>query len=174
MNARMGRNARHLACRGLTLVETMASIVVVSVMAAVCMPMIDGATEAYVQSSSLRRSTESVSFALDRSVRLIRAIPLGSDNTSVAISTMTANSIRFVDGRGLEMSGTSLLLRDATGATGVLCEGVQTFTLAPLASDGVTSSLSTPGETRRVNITIKAASVEMRGTAFIRVGALGI
>lgn len=163
-----------LGARGLTLVETMASIVILGVMAGVSLPMIDGASEAYARATEQRRATEQVAFALDRCVRLLRTVPLGADNASVGITSVSATAVRFADGRGLEVTGGVLMMRDSSGNTARLCADVQTFTLTPLASDGVTNTTATPGLTRRFNITIKTSKAELRGAAFIRVGAMGI
>ena len=160
--------------RGLTLIETMASLVVLSVMAGASLPMIEGATDAYVQSSSLQAGTEKVAFALDRCVRLLRTVPLSADAQGVGVTSVSATAIRFSDGRGLELSGTTLLMRDATGSTAPLCTDVQSFELTPLASDGVTNTAALPATTRRFNIKIRTSSVDLRTTAFARVGALGI
>jgi prepilin-type N-terminal cleavage/methylation domain-containing protein len=160
--------------RGLSLIETMASLVVLSVMAAVSLPMIDGATDAYVQSSALRASTENVAYALDRCVRVLRTVPLSADAQGVGLTSVSATAVRLSDGRGIELSGTTLLLRDTTGSTAPLCTDVEEFQLIPLASDGVTNTTAQPGLTRRFNIKVRTSKVDLRTSAFIRVGALGI
>lgn len=170
----MNPNYPGRARRGLSLIETMVSLTVLSVMAAVSLPLIDGATDAYLQSSALRSSTENVAFALDRCVRLLRTIPLAADAQGVAIASVSATAVRFTDGRGLELSGTTLLMRDATGSTAPLCTDVREFELLPLASDGATSTAAQPAATRRFNIKVRTSAVDMRTAAFIRVGALGI
>jgi len=164
----------HFAPSGLSLVETMASIVILSVMAGASVPMIEGATDAYVQSSEMQSSAEHVAFSIDRCVRLLRTVPLAADAQGVGITSVTSSAVRFSDGRGLELSGATLLMRDSTGTTSPLCTGVTKFELVPLGSDGVTNTSALPAATRRFEITLSTSKVELRAAAFLRVGALGI
>lgn len=156
--------------RGMTLVEVVCAVVVIGVIAAVVMPIIAGATDAYASASSTRAAVESVAFALERSARLLRDAPPGAAEGQVGIASAGAAAITFTDGRGLELDGTTLLLRTGPSDTAPLCRGVTAFELTYLASDGVTSVQGTPALTQRLNIRLAAAGAELRTSVFPRVG----
>jgi len=157
-----------------TLVEILASIVVISVVAAVVLPVITGATDTYSNAATTRRAAERGSYAMERTIRLLRDTPEGVTTDTVGISTAAADSILFTDGRGLSLSGTTLSLRDTDGTTAALCEDVTTFTITYFGEDGVTSTIATPNTTQRYNITIVSGGFELRSSTLARVRAMGV
>lgn len=156
--------------RAMTLIEVVASIAVLGVIAAIIMPVIAGATDAYVQAAHTRRIAESAGYALERTVRLLRDTPpAAADPATLGLAAASSSSVRFADGRGIELSGTTLNLRAADGTTSPLCRNVQTFTLDYLAANGTTSTLATPAQTHCFNITLRVEEFELRAAAFPRV-----
>lgn len=152
----------------MTLLEVVVTITILAVVAAVILPVINGATDMYASAAGLRDSSERVAFALDRSVRLLRDAPAGATPGEVGIVTAQADRVRFTDGRGLELSGTDLLLRTAAGTTAPLCRGVTAFELSYLGEDGATSTAATPADTQRIWVRIATARTSLAGSAVIR------
>jgi len=159
--------------RGLTLVEMMASIVVIGIVCALVMPVILGASDSYAAAINARNGMEAVAFAMDRSVRLLREAPVGASANTLGVSIAQPAQLRFTDGRGLELdvSG-NLLLRDAAGITYPLLDQVTTFQIDYLGTDGVTSTSGTPTSTQRFRVKIVSRGIELRAAAFARVGGL--
>lgn len=161
----MIRNAR-----AMTLVEVVCAIVVIGVVAAVVLPVIGGATDAYAGASATRSAVESVAYAVERAARLLRDAPPGASEGTLGIAAATPTSVVLSDGRGLELDGATLLLRAGPADTSPLCRGVTVFELTYLSRDGVTSAAGTPSATHRINIRLAAAGAELRTSVFPRVG----
>lgn len=167
------RNPHQLIRAGLTLVEMMASIVVIGIVCSLVMPVILGASDTYIATINARNGMEAVAFAMDRSVRLLRETPVGSAANTVGISIAQPGQLRFTDGRGLELDvNGNLLLRDAAGVTYPLLDQVTTFQIDYLGADSTTSTSGTPANTQRFRVKIVSRGIELRAAAFARVGSL--
>ena len=163
---------RSTQARAFTLVELTVTVVVMGIVAALLIPVIHGAADAYGSSVSTRQVSERVAYAMERTLRLLRDVPLGASDATVGISAAAGDSITFSDGRRLRLDSGSLILTDS-GVDAPLCRQVQTFEITYLASDGTTSTISTPTTTQRFNVTIRSGDFELRGSAFARVRAGG-
>jgi type II secretory pathway pseudopilin PulG len=157
------------ARRAFTLVEATAAIIIISSISAVIVPVIFSAGDAYANSSSVRRTAEKGAYAMERVVRLLRDTPAGTTRGTVDISIANAAQVRFGDGRGVELTGTTLVLRDTSGGLSTLCDNVSAFTLAYIGDDGSTNTAGTPTTTQRFNITIVTDGFELRSSALARV-----
>ena len=159
--------------RAFSMLEMVVAVVVLAIVAAVLLPVINGATDAYASSASAREGSERLAYAMDRMARLLRDWPAGDTGSTVASAKFDASGvIVFSDGRGLVLSGSDLLLLDTDGSTSVLCRDVTTFELGLLKSDGVSDAASDPTLTQRVNITLGTKSAELRSTVFLRARAV--
>ena len=156
-----------MPARAFTLVEVIVSVVVIGVIAAVILPVIGAATGAFAAAADTRERTERVAFALDRCVRLLRETPAGSDASTVGVSGASTTHVLFSDGRGLEVSGGVLLLREGS-TTFPLCRNVTAFSLSFLATDGVTSVVATPGAAHSFRVSLTADGVSLTAAAFPR------
>jgi prepilin-type N-terminal cleavage/methylation domain-containing protein len=155
--------------RAFTLLEALLSIVIIAVVAAVTLPVVNGATDAYADATSARRATENVAFAMERVVRLLRDAPAGTTSNTIGVTTATANRLTFTDGTSARLSsGTLYLIADAAAGEGTLLTNVETFDIQYIGADGVTSVLSTPSTTQRFHVTIRAGGAELRCVAFPR------
>jgi type II secretory pathway pseudopilin PulG len=163
------RGRQVLGRRAFTLVEATAAIIIISSISACIVPVIFSTGDAYANSASTRRTAEKGAYAMERLVRMLRDAPAGSTRGTLDITTATANQIRFSDGHGAEMSGSTLNLRATDGMVSPLCDGVTTFTIDYIGNDGVTNTLSTPTSTQRFNITLVTGGFEMRCSALARV-----
>jgi len=158
------------AQRVFTLVELIASMVVLGVVASVSAPLIANASDAFVTSSDHRDVAESLSHAMDRCVRLLRAAPAtapGSGQPDIAVAA--SDNIELADGSELELVGTTLLLTPAGGAPATLCTGVTAFDLAYRSEDGTTNTLAAPENTQRIEIHIEAGGQSLRCVVFLRI-----
>ena len=153
---------------GMTLVELMLAVVVLSIIAAVLVPTITTAADSYTSAVTTRAVADDVAFALERAVRLCREAPGGTNPGDAGISSASATSITFTSGAGLRLSGTDLLLQKSAVDSAVLCRDVQTFSLELLAKDGVTSTMAAPTQTQRINIRLKARGLDLSCAAFLR------
>jgi type II secretory pathway pseudopilin PulG len=168
---RKGGGAR--ACRrGFTLVEATAAIIIISSISACIVPVIFSAADAYANTAAVRRSSEKGAYAMERIIRMLRDAPAGGARGTLDITIAASNKIRFSDGHGAEVSGSTLNLRAADGTLSPLCDNITTFTIDFLANDGVTSTLATPTTTQRFNVTIVTDGFELRSSALARVRVL--
>lgn len=145
-----------------TLLELMAAVVVMSIIAAVLLPIVATSSEAYTQTRRVRSDTERVAFALDRITRIVRQAPIGESGSGVGVDSATATGLAFTDGTGFELNGTTLEMLVPTGGRSPLCTGVETMSIDYLADDPATDMIDTPTRTRRFVVTIRAGQVEMR------------
>ncbi len=153
----------------MTLLELVAAMTVISVVAAVLLPVINGAADGYASAVSTRRAVEAVAFATDRAVRLLRETPEGATPGTVGIASSSADAVRFTDGRGLRRVGDTLEVLDETGAAAVLCRGVSAFEIGYFGDNGTTPTMGTPTATQRYTVRLAASGAELRAVAFIRV-----
>jgi prepilin-type N-terminal cleavage/methylation domain-containing protein len=156
--------------RAFTLIELIASMVIIGFVASVAVPLIGAASDSFVTSSNNRDETERLSHAMDRAIRLLRAAPStapGSGQPDIAVAA--TDNIEFADGAGLELIGTTLWLTPAGGTASPLCAGVSAFVISYLGEDGTTSTILTPENTQRFVIRIAAGAQELRGAAFLRI-----
>lgn len=156
--------------RAFTLVELLASMVIIGFVASVAVPLISAASDSFVTSSNNRDEAERLSHAMDKAVRLLRAAPAtapGSGQPDIAVAA--SDNIEFADGSELELIGTTLWLTPAGGSASPLCTGVSAFAITYLAEDGTTSTILTPENTQRIVIRIATGAQELRGAAFLRI-----
>jgi len=121
---------------GFTMVEMVASLAILGVLAAVTAPVLSGGIRNYFQAVEMTKEDGSARLALERMLRDLRWIKSTAD-----LSTMTSSQITFVDAGGKTVSfiydGTAKTLsRQQGGNTNVLADNVTSFTLSYLATDG--------------------------------------
>jgi type II secretory pathway pseudopilin PulG len=155
--------------RAFTLIEATAAIIIISSISAVIVPVIFSAGDAYANSANVRRTGEKCAYAMERVVRLLRDAPAGGTRGTVDLAIAGASQVRFGDGRGAELSGTTLNLRDTSGNLSTLCDNVTNFSIAYIGDDGTTNTSGTPTTTQRFNITIAVSGFELRSSALARV-----
>ena len=155
--------------RGVTLLELMASIVVMSIIASVIMPVIMSATDAYASARLLRSSTESLAYASDQLQRAVRKAPSGADGTQIGISTGTATRVLFLDGTGFELSGSDLNLLVPGGDPVPVCRDVGQFSIRYIGADGSTNVIADPSTAHRIGFTITKDGSMISALAFPRV-----
>ncbi len=156
---------------GFTLVETIAVILVLGVLAGVTAPLMVGAAGSYADARDGRRAVEDASFALDRIVRILREAPSDATAGEPGFASADADGFELADGTEVSLSGTDLMLSIAGGAAAPLCRDVAVFELTYRGADGAVLDFGggdVPGDAARVEIRIAASGQEMRTAVFLR------
>lgn len=161
------RTRRSAARRGLTLVEMIATVTVLGIVGATVLPVIEASGAHYAESASLRRSSDRVAFAVDRVSRVLREIPASEDGSGLAIETIREDEIALSNGTSIRLDGGQLLL-EMDGRIGAVCDGVSEFVVVATGADGVTSTVESPQETRRIEFGIVADGLSVRSAVFPR------
>lgn len=156
--------------RGFTLIELMATMIIISTVAAVTSGILMSASQVYAKSATQRRSAENVASALDRVVRLFREAPSKTSPAGAADMTSAGpTAVSFSDGSGVSLSGSVLRLSGGGITNSPLCNGVTAFTLTYLDSAGATVNVAGGTDTvRRVTIRLAAGGTELQSTAWLR------
>ena len=153
----------------MTLLEVMLAVLVMSIVAAILMPVIMTSTDAYATAADAREATDRAAFALDRVASLLREAPAGAQPGTVGIVTAGQDVVELSDGGSVELVGTDLVLTLSGLEPAVLCRGVEQFRLDFLGADGVTDTSTDPEATRTFRITIATGGMELRSAVFARV-----
>lgn len=143
-------------------------MIIMSVIAAVVMPVIMTATDAYTTSREVRSSTDRVLFALERSARFVREIPFKSDESGLDIFSASTTQLMLTDGTGIRLQGSRLELVDASGAGAVLCDGVDRISFQYFDKAGNSLTLIQPSLIHRVSLQIESRSVVLKMYAMPR------
>jgi len=173
MNMMLGRT-RH---GGFTLIETIAVILIVGLLAGVVGPLMVGAAGAYAGARDGRAAIENASFAMDRIVRVLREAPEGATEGTAAFAKALPGVFGFTDGSFVSKSGTDVVMVEPGGATShPLARDVTAFELTYLRDDGLeldTGAGDDVSDIRRVEIRLVAGGQELRTGVFLRVGMGG-
>ena len=143
--------------RGFTLTELLIVLAVLALVLAAVVTIQQGALQAYVTGSNKTEVQQNARVALERMAREVR-------ETQSGLTAATATSLTFVDpNTGLAViyaSDGNTLARTTNGVATVVIGGVQTLTFAYRdANDAVLGApVGTPGNVRRVDITIQTGS----------------
>lgn len=162
--------------RGFTLIETVAVILVLGVLAGVTAPLMVGAAGSYADARDGRRAVEDAAFALDRLVRVLREAPAGATPGEPSFVAATATGFELENGVRVALSGTDLMMDDGVHGACPLLRDVSVFELRYRGGDGMAlnfGSGDTPASTRRVDVRMRASGQELRTSVFLRVSLEG-
>lgn len=128
-------------CGGFTLVEAIATIVVIATLSTGASVIIVDAADAYADSATVSELHTEASVALDRIVRELRSIENDPAGAGVArIANVDTSSIHFNQADVIRLDGDEILLTKVGAGDGVLVRDVSSFTIeafdeadAPLA-----------------------------------------
>jgi len=160
----MTRSAGHPG--GFTLLELVATMLVLSIISVVLAPVITSATDSYAGARHLREVSDDTAFAMAAIVRVWREAPPGSAER-LAIVTADAQSVEFRDGTGLRISGSVLERVEADGSFPIV-RGVDQLRFEYIGEDGRTPATE-PARAQRIHITLTVRGFTMSAVAFPRV-----
>ena len=164
--------------RGFTLIESIATIVVLGAIGMVASSTIVTAANGFLKATTAGQMNIELSVTLDRAVREIRRIPLDAAASGIApdIDSVTATSIAWSGNSSLSLSGTNLMLTINGGTAAVLQTNVSSFSVQAFneSNTALGATLSTTGcdPIRRILLTITVTrdsiSETLRARVFLR------
>ena len=169
--------------KGFTLIEMALSMALLGIVAVTAGTLIYQGTRSFEALSDQKEVTQQATLAIERASREMRLMACTVSGSScfpsaTDVPVMTVSELRFVnssyDGRGLRLNGTTLMLRDGTGASDpeyALAQGVSSLTFEYLKADGTAAAAAQEIWTVSVNMVIASgqesaalkASVHPRG-----------
>ncbi len=155
---------RHRRGNGFTLIEMIAAMVVLSIIAAASSGIILGAADGYVTATSQRQSVDRGVLALERIALMLRdASESGTTPGAPGLADVGGTWLERDDGTRVELLGTTLMMTDPVFGQGVLCTDVTTFRLTYLDAGGVeldVGDAQTLERARRVVIALETGGME--------------
>lgn len=156
-----------------TLIETIAVIVVMGLLAGMIVPVVASSTNAFATMSEARDRTESASLAMERIVRAVREVDDDPDVAGAAdLSIASVSRIRFADGTEVRLDGTTLWLDEPDETEAPLCQHVSAFEVTYLGDDGLELDPGVAANlplVRRLHIRIACSNAaELRTSVFLR------
>ena len=155
-----------------TLIEVIAVIVVLGVVAGVASPILFSMSNTYASSLDQRTQAEAASIALDRVIRVIRETPPVAGNSGTPdIAVATASRFELGDTTEIELTGTNLMLTLPGETPAILCSDVEQFELTYLTDDATeldTGAGDALTDIHMIHIRIRSGETELRAGAFLR------
>lgn len=169
-------STRALPRRGFTLVELIATIVVLSILGTVSAGIIFTATDGYLSASTTASLHQNAALALDRMTRELREIARDGSNSVPLINELTASSIRWEDDSELFVVGSSLVFIENGAPPVALANDVSEFTVRTFDEESESLPLTMSGEAcrdvRRIELSLTLArhgvSETVRTRVFVR------
>jgi prepilin-type N-terminal cleavage/methylation domain-containing protein len=152
--------------RGFTLIEAMATIVVLAALGAAASNILLAGLDGYVNAATAAQLHTEASIALDRIVRELRRVSLDSAADGIApdIDSVTASTIAWGGDSSLALDGTTLMFVDDGAAAAVLLSDVAAFAVQCYDEDNTPLAVELSDDAcdpiRRVAIIV---SLERRG-----------
>ena len=165
----MNSKSAQVGRRGFTLIELIATMVVLAIAAASVTPLLIGLTDSARAARHRLAMLDALHRALDRSARLLREASPGVEG-GVDLSEATAAGFALADGRGVRFLDGTLWLDPGDGSTWPLARGIDSFSVRYLTSDGVTEA-DDPAAMQRVAIMVQDDGVPLTTIVYFRAGA---
>ena len=159
------RRQRTSRCRGFTLIETMATVVVLSTLGSIATFIVVDAVDDYQQAAMVAQLHSELATALDRAARELRKVPLSGTVGGIwpdfsffvqdlqILWTGEAGALM-----GIYISGSKLRLQIAAGQVYTLIDDVDSIGLSVFGEDdnglGALLTLANAGTIRRIELTI--------------------
>ena len=144
-----------------TLLEMIVAMTIMSIIAAVIMPIIMTSTDSYAVSRDTRAATDRVLYALERAARFVRETPFAVDESGLAVQTANASQFILQDGSGFRISGSNFEILKPGGTSAILCSGVDRISLVYYDAGGNPMSLVNPANIHRVSLQIQSGSTSL-------------
>lgn len=174
----MPRRRRARSRAGFTLIEVVATIVILASVASVASNILLTAGDGYLDAATRAQLHSELSMALDRLVREVRQIDLDNDADDIApdIDSTAANALAWHSDCSVSLDGSTLELVIDGGDAETLLTDVSGFTVQTYDEDNSALAASLSGDNcdpiRRVSVTITLSrygvSETLRTKVFIR------
>ena len=164
--------------RAFTLVEMLASITILAIVAGVGTGLIWQGVASCRTAANMPQTHAELSAAMERLTRELRSIEprAGAGVATADIDAVAADAIEWGAGDGVSLEGTDLMLADDGGTPRVLLRNVVSLAVRVYAADG--AEIATPiagaacDQVRRVSLTIRVSrdgsTDTLRSQVFIR------
>jgi len=172
------RQGREQVRRAFTLVEVIATIVVLAVVGSIASRTVLTATDGYMKAATQAQLHSELSIALDRIMRELREMPIKTSYASIApdIASVSSTAITWRTNYSLTLSGSQLMFVENGSASSILLENVTAFSITTYneSNAALSSSLSGAGcdPIRRiaVQITVQRSGIteSLSAKVFIR------
>ena len=139
--------------RAFTLIELIATMLVLGIAAASITPLLMNLTDTARASRERYAVIDGLHHALDRAARVLRETPPGAGG-GVDLARAEPNAFALPDGRSIELLDDTLWLDPGDGSTWPLARGIETFLVRYIQSDGVTETTD-PATMQRVALLIE-------------------
>lgn len=163
---------------GFTLIEAIATIVILAALGSVGSSILMTAMNGYTSAAIRAQLHSEESIALDRIIRELRKVPrdTGAGGTAPLIASVTANSLAWNSNYTLSMSSTNLMFVENGGTSRVLLPDVSSFAVQTYDESNVALAASLSGAScypiRRIQISISMSrygvTESLRTRLFIR------
>lgn len=163
------------AQRGFTIIEALATIVILATLGSLVSVIIVRAADQYSATAVAGRLQGQLNQAMERVYRELQSVPARAGATPVVaeISTVTPTSVTFRTNWTLSQSGGQLLLAEAGAAAQPLLTDVSAFSVQALDSQGTAMGSNLSGSAcdpiRRLSITISTTRAGVTETLRTRV-----
>jgi len=157
---------------GFTLIEVIAVIVLLGIVAGVTLPLAGAAADRYAGAERVRTDAEHAAMAVDRIARLIREIPADADGVEVA--ALTPGRLETEAGALVERLGSTLWLTIPGEEASPLCQEVAAFALRYFGRDGLEldpGAGDAPADTHAIEVSLTRGRETLITRVFLR-GAL--
>lgn len=161
--------------RGFTLIEALATIVALSVIAGALAPILHAAGDTFAGATTHRRAHAQLSHAIDRMQRAIREIPSVEGESTPDIVSADEDSLAWGDGGliAFDADARTLVLAEPGEPESLLAESVEALALRYLDASGEVVDLGVAEAVdgvRRIEFALTIDGVESRAAATIRAG----
>lgn len=157
---------RPTTTRAFTLVELIATMLVLGIAAASITPLLMNLTDSARASRERYRTIDGLHHALDRAARLLREAPPGAAG-GIDLALAEPGAFELPDGRAIELLDSTLWLDPGDGSTWPLAREIDGFSLRYLQSDGVTETTD-PALMQRVALLLERDGVPLTTVVYFR------
>ena len=162
----MNRHARSNPRRAFTLVELLATIMVLGISVGAALPVLSAVSDGARRASALARQHHESSVAMERIAEILRES--GNPNIpSTMLTVLSPTQFRVASGRGVQLSKTTLIERDSKGRSKTLAHDITRVQFRYLRDDGATTT-GTSAEVHAVEVVLDTTEVSSAMRVFLR------
>lgn len=154
--------------RGMSLLELVMAMLVLSIAAGVLAPVLAAAGDSYAAASRAARASAEAAAALDRVAAMLRDAPPGAAAGTLGVASVEEGAIALTDGRALAVEDGVLWMTSPEGERAPLASGVERFRVSCLGEDGASVVDEQPEQAQRFRIDLRVDGLELSTCVFAR------